>query len=205
MSRRTGLKIGRARWHLENTGFHQFVRYWNLNHVFRHTDIALLAVLLLWMLAFDLLQLFIYRCLKRPRRPKDPPTRSGTSSRSCFAKWPPCPSLSLGGPCWTAAEPVLGAAPEWAARKPRLSSQPSPQLSPLGGGRLVPQPITGAQKTKDLVRSATIHTARSGMRRHSFLARSGTPGRRVRRVRRVDRVQPYKYNPTSTTLPFDIS
>ena len=72
MSRRTGLKIGRARWHLENTGFHQFVRYWNLNHVFRHTDNALLAVLLLWMLAFDLLQLFIYRRLKRPRRPKDP-------------------------------------------------------------------------------------------------------------------------------------
>jgi hypothetical protein len=31
MSRRTGLKIGRARWHLENTGFHQFVRYWDLN------------------------------------------------------------------------------------------------------------------------------------------------------------------------------
>jgi hypothetical protein len=72
VSRRTALKIGRARWHLENTGFHQFVRYWNLNHVFRHTDNALLAVLLLWTLAFDLLQLFIYRRLKRPRRPKDP-------------------------------------------------------------------------------------------------------------------------------------
>ena len=72
MSRRTGLKIGRARWHLENTGFHQFVRSWNLNHVSRHTDNALLAGLLLWMLAFDLLQLFIYRRLKRPRRPKDP-------------------------------------------------------------------------------------------------------------------------------------
>ena len=72
VSRRTGLKIDRARWHLENTGFHQFVRSWNLNHVSRHTDNALLAGLLHWMLAFDLLRLFIYRRLKRPRRPKDP-------------------------------------------------------------------------------------------------------------------------------------
>jgi hypothetical protein len=43
-----------------------------LGHVFHHTPNALLALLLLWMLAFDLLQLFIYRRLKRPRRPKDP-------------------------------------------------------------------------------------------------------------------------------------
>jgi hypothetical protein len=40
--------------------------------VFRHTANALLAVLLLGTLAFNLLQLFIYRRLKRPRRPKDP-------------------------------------------------------------------------------------------------------------------------------------
>ena len=32
----------------------------------------LLAVLLLWALAFNLLQLFVYRRLKRPRHPKDP-------------------------------------------------------------------------------------------------------------------------------------
>ena len=40
--------------------------------MFHHTANALQALLLLWMLAFDLLQLFIYRRLKRPRRPKDP-------------------------------------------------------------------------------------------------------------------------------------
>ena len=28
--------------------------------------------MLLWSLAFNLLQLFVYRRLKRPRRPKDP-------------------------------------------------------------------------------------------------------------------------------------
>lgn len=72
LSRRTALQIIRARWHIENTGFHQWVRYWNLNHVFHHTDNALLAVLLLWMLAFNLLQLFVYRRLGRCRRPKDP-------------------------------------------------------------------------------------------------------------------------------------
>jgi len=72
LSRRTALQIIRARWHIENTAFHQWVRYWNLNHVFHHTNNALLAVLLLWMLAFNLLQLFIYRRLGRCRRPKDP-------------------------------------------------------------------------------------------------------------------------------------
>lgn len=71
-ARRTALKIVRARWHIEDTAFHQWIRYWNLSHVFRHTANALLALLLLWSLAFDLLQLFVYRRLKRARRPKDP-------------------------------------------------------------------------------------------------------------------------------------
>jgi hypothetical protein len=72
LSRRTALKIIRARWHIEDTAFNQWIQYWNLSHVFRHTSNALLAVLLLWTLAFNLLQLFVYRRLKRPRRPKDP-------------------------------------------------------------------------------------------------------------------------------------
>jgi hypothetical protein len=72
ISRRTALQILRARWHIENTAFHQWVRYWNLSHVFRHTSNALQAVLLIWTLAFNLLQLFVYRRLKRRRRPKDP-------------------------------------------------------------------------------------------------------------------------------------
>jgi len=72
LARRTALRIIRARWHIEDTGFHQWVRYWNLGRVFRHTANALMAVLLLWMLAFNLLQLFIYRRLGRCRRPKDP-------------------------------------------------------------------------------------------------------------------------------------
>jgi len=72
VARRTALKIVRSRWHIENTGFGQWVKYWNLGRVYRHTPNAIEAVLLLWMLAFNLLQLFVYRRLKRPRRPRDP-------------------------------------------------------------------------------------------------------------------------------------
>jgi hypothetical protein len=76
---------------------------WNLGHVFRHTQNALMAILLLWTLAFNLLQLFIYRRLGRSRRPKDPPIRSGISSKSCLANWPLFPSLFLGGLSWSTA------------------------------------------------------------------------------------------------------
>jgi hypothetical protein len=72
VTRRTALKVTRARWHIEDTGFHQGIRYWNFGHVFRHTANALMAVLLLWTLAFNLLQLFVYRRLKRQLRHKDP-------------------------------------------------------------------------------------------------------------------------------------
>jgi hypothetical protein len=72
ISRPTALRIIRARWHIENTAFNQWVQYWNLAHVFHHAQNALSAVLLLWTLAFNLLQLFVYRRLGRSRRPKDP-------------------------------------------------------------------------------------------------------------------------------------
>jgi len=72
VSRPTALKIIRSRWHIENTGFGEWVKYWNLGRVYRHTANAILAILLLWMLVFNLLQLFVYRRLKRERKPKDP-------------------------------------------------------------------------------------------------------------------------------------
>ncbi len=72
ISRQTALRIIRARWHIENTAFHQWVEHWNLGHVFRHGQNALSAVLLIWTLAFNLLQFFVYRRLGRSRRPKDP-------------------------------------------------------------------------------------------------------------------------------------
>jgi SEC-C motif/Transposase DDE domain len=72
ISRQTALRIIRARWHIENTAFHQWLEHWNLGHVFRHGQNALSAVLLIWTLAFNLLQFFVYRRLGRSRRPKDP-------------------------------------------------------------------------------------------------------------------------------------
>lgn len=72
VSRRTALEAVRSRWHVENTGFGQWVKYWNLGRVYRHTPNAIQAILLLWMFVFNLLQLFVYRRLKRKRKPKDP-------------------------------------------------------------------------------------------------------------------------------------
>ena len=72
VSRPLALRVIRARWHIENTIFHQWTQSWNLSHVFRHDQNALSAILFLWTLAFNLMQLFIYRRLGRSRRPKDP-------------------------------------------------------------------------------------------------------------------------------------
>jgi len=68
----TALKIMRSRWHIENTGFNQWVQYWNLSHVYRHSNNAIQSILLLWTFVFNLLQLFVYRRLNRARRPSDP-------------------------------------------------------------------------------------------------------------------------------------
>jgi len=68
----TALKILRSRWHIENTAFNQWIQHWNLGRVYRHTPNALMAVLLLWSFVFNLMQLFVYRRLRRQRTPKDP-------------------------------------------------------------------------------------------------------------------------------------
>jgi hypothetical protein len=62
----------RGRWHVENTALNQWAQLWHLGHVFRHTPGAVTAVLLIWGLAFNLLQLFLYKRLRRPRTPSDP-------------------------------------------------------------------------------------------------------------------------------------
>lgn len=72
VSCKTALRIVRGRWHIENTGFGQWVKHWHLGRVYRHSPNGIEAVLLLWMFVFNLLQLFVYRRLKRTRRPKDP-------------------------------------------------------------------------------------------------------------------------------------
>src|SRR5258708_38523149 len=72
-----------------------------------------------------------------------PPIPSGTSLRSCCARWPPCPSPFLGRHCWTVAE----AAPEPSLRGRHgdTGSEPAPHLSPRGGGR---RPTTDIEPAK---------------------------------------------------------
>jgi hypothetical protein len=63
LSARQVIQVGRARWHLENTGFYQWSQYWRFAHVFTHNAQALPALFWIFFLAFNLLQLFLYRQL----------------------------------------------------------------------------------------------------------------------------------------------
>lgn len=70
LSPRNGLQVTRGRWHIENTGFHQWVTKWNLGRCFTHKPNAIEALLLLFIMAFNLMQLFIYRRLGYTRKRK---------------------------------------------------------------------------------------------------------------------------------------
>jgi hypothetical protein len=72
VSARMAHRIIRGRWHIEDTLFHQWVTQWNIDHVYRHTANALMAILLIWALVFNLMQYFLFRRLKRNRDAKDP-------------------------------------------------------------------------------------------------------------------------------------
>jgi len=74
LSARQILRVARARWHLENTGFNQWTQHWRFEHVFTADGNAIAAIFALFFLAFNLLQLFVYRQLKSygRLRGKDP-------------------------------------------------------------------------------------------------------------------------------------
>jgi hypothetical protein len=54
------LAIARARWHVENTGFHQWTTRWRFSHVFTHNANAIRALFWLFFAAYNLLTLFLY-------------------------------------------------------------------------------------------------------------------------------------------------
>jgi hypothetical protein len=58
------LTVARKRWHLENTGFHQWVSRWKFSHVFVHKGRAILALFWFFFAAYNLLTLFLYRQLR---------------------------------------------------------------------------------------------------------------------------------------------
>lgn len=68
------LKVARGRWHIENTGFHQWTTRWCFTHVFVHDDRGIQALYWLFFAAFNLLTLFLYQNLRSYGRDrgKDP-------------------------------------------------------------------------------------------------------------------------------------
>jgi DDE family transposase len=74
LSARQVLRVVRGRWHLENTGFNQWTQYWKFEHVFITDAAGIAALFATFFLAFNLLQLFVYRQLKTygRLRGKDP-------------------------------------------------------------------------------------------------------------------------------------
>lgn len=58
------VRLGHARWEIENQGFNEMVTRWPSDHVYRHHPTALLVFWLLAMLAFNLFSAFVRRNLQ---------------------------------------------------------------------------------------------------------------------------------------------
>lgn len=63
-------KIIHSRWHIENNGFHQLKCQWNLKHCYFHSPTGIEAVMMFIITAFNLMQLFFFRCLRGFRKKK---------------------------------------------------------------------------------------------------------------------------------------
>ena len=61
-------KIARARWEIENNIFHQIKTEWHMDHCFIHDEIGLEAAFGFLVIAFNLMQLFFFRCIKNFRQ-----------------------------------------------------------------------------------------------------------------------------------------
>lgn len=58
------IRLGHARWDIENQGFNETVNRWHADHVYKHDSQAILVFWLLTMLAFNLFHAFYFRNLK---------------------------------------------------------------------------------------------------------------------------------------------
>lgn len=61
LATRRVVRVGRARWHEELTGFHQWTKRWRFGHVFVHDGRGILNLFWLFFAAYNLLTLFLYR------------------------------------------------------------------------------------------------------------------------------------------------
>jgi len=76
LSARRVVEVGRSRWHIENTAFHQWTTRWNMGHVFTHGPQATPALLLIFCLAYDLLEIYTVRQLPQYARGNGDVTRT---------------------------------------------------------------------------------------------------------------------------------
>lgn len=64
ISSKTVWKMMHKRWHIENSGFHHLKTEWHLDHCFLYHPTGTEAVAMFLFIAFNLLQLFFFRCLR---------------------------------------------------------------------------------------------------------------------------------------------
>ena len=125
--------IQRARWHEENTAFHQWTTQWKLGRAFRHSPEGVRAVLRIWTLTFNLLQLFCFR-----RTPPAPaaarPQRHAPESRPTDDRQPRSnPRTSLLGGAWRMKKGRLPNGSGPSKEPPRILSKPSNRRPPATG------------------------------------------------------------------------
>ncbi|OAT83470.1 transposase [Desulfotomaculum copahuensis] len=60
-------KIIHKRWEIENNAFHQLKTEWHLNHCFLHSHEGVETVLMFIIIAFNLMQLYFFRCIRNFR------------------------------------------------------------------------------------------------------------------------------------------
>ena len=63
-------KIMHKRWDIENNVFHQLKTEWHLDHCFLHSSTGVETVLMFMILAFNLMQLYFFRCIRNFRKKK---------------------------------------------------------------------------------------------------------------------------------------
>ena len=61
-------KIMHKRWDIENNAFHQMKTEWHLDHCFLHSPTGVEVVLMFIILAFNLMQLYFFRCIRSFRK-----------------------------------------------------------------------------------------------------------------------------------------
>lgn len=63
-------EIMHKRWDVENNVFHQLKTEWNLDHCFLHSPTGVETILMFIIMAFNLMQLYFFRCIRNFREKK---------------------------------------------------------------------------------------------------------------------------------------